>query len=118
MIFGSADFLNQISLFFMNMFLVILLLVALFFLGYLFFQWFKHRKRESYSLDFVTLLVRLPKDNEIKIDAAEQMFAGLYSLKKQGFFSFLQPEEMISFELVGLKEVIAFYVRCSKSIRD
>ncbi len=118
MIFGSADFLNQVSLFFMNMFLVILLLIALFFLGYLFFQWFKHRKRESYSLDFVTLLVRLPKDNEIKIDAAEQMFAGLHSLKKQGFFSFLQPEEMISFELVGLKEEIAFYVSCSKSIRD
>lgn len=43
---------------------------------YMVFQFFKHRKREQYALDFVTLMVRLPKDNEIKIDAAEQMFAG------------------------------------------
>ena len=87
-------------------------------MGYTFFQWFKHRKREDYSLDFVTLLVRLPKDNEIKIDAAEQMFAGLHSLKKYGLFSFLQPEELISFEIVGLKEEISFYVSCTKRIRD
>lgn len=118
MMFGSADFVNQVSLFFMNSLLVLVLGVALFFLGYLFFQWFKHRRREDYSLDFVTLLVRLPKDNEIKIDAAEQMFAGLHSLKKSGFFSFLEPEELISFELVGLKEEIGFYVSCSKKIRD
>jgi len=116
--FGSANFITQASLFFMNFFLVIILLIALSFLGYTFFQWFKHRKREDYSLDFVTLLVRLPKDNEIKIDAAEQMFAGLHSLKKYGLFSFLQPEELISFEIVGLKEEISFYVSCTKRIRD
>ncbi|NCN45631.1 MAG: hypothetical protein COU63_03790 [Candidatus Pacebacteria bacterium CG10_big_fil_rev_8_21_14_0_10_36_11] len=118
MTFGSANFITQASLFFMNFFLVIILLIALSFLGYTFFQWFKHRKREDYSLDFVTLLVRLPKDNEIKIDAAEQMFAGLHSLKKYGLFSFLQPEELISFEIVGLKEEISFYVSCTKRIRD
>lgn len=116
--FGSSEFITQASLFFMNLLLVIVLGVALFFLGYLFFQWLKHRRRENYSLDFVTLLVRLPKDNEIKIDAAEQMFAGLHSLKKSGAFSFLKPEELISFEIVGLKEEIAFYVSCSKKIRD
>jgi hypothetical protein len=116
--FGSSEFITQASLFFMNLLLIIILGVALFFLGYLFFQWLKHRRRENYSLDFVTLLVRLPKDNEIKIDAAEQMFAGLHSLKKSGMFSFLKPEELISFEIVGLKEEIAFYVSCSKKIRD
>ena len=118
MMFGSADFINQVSLFFMNFLLVGVLIVALAFLGYLFFQWFKHRKREGYSLDFVTLLVRLPKDNEIKIDAAEQMFAGLHSMKKSGFFSFLKPEELISFEIVALKEEISFYVSCTKKVRD
>ena len=116
--FGSADFITQVSLFFMNFLLIVVLGLALFFLGYLFFQWFKHRRREGYSLDFVTLMVRLPKDNEIKIDAAEQMFAGLHSLKKSGAFSFLQPEELISFEIVGLKEEITFYVSCTKKIRD
>lgn len=86
--------------------------------GFLFVIWLKNRKREWYALDFVTLKVRLPKDNEIKVDAAEQMFAGLHSLKKKGFFSWMQPEDTIAFEIVGLKENITFYVSCSKKIRD
>lgn len=32
------------------------------------------KKREQISLEMITLEVKLPKDNEIKIDAAEQMF--------------------------------------------
>lgn len=85
---------------------------------YMFFQWYKHRNREQYALDFVTLLVKLPKDNETKIDAAEQMFASLYSLKKTGFFSFLEAEDLFSFEVVAMKEDIAFYVNCPRKIRD
>ncbi len=85
---------------------------------YMFFQWLKHRKREEYALSFVTLLVKLPKDNEIKIDAAEQMFAGLYSLHKGGFFSRLKRQPIISFEIVALKEEIGFYVSCPREIQD
>lgn len=85
---------------------------------YMIFQWIKNRRQESYSLDFVTLLIRVPRDNEIKIDAAEQMFAGLYSLKKGGFWKFLKPEEILAFEIVALKESIGFYVSCPKKIRD
>jgi hypothetical protein len=118
MMFGSAAFVSNISAFFISMFLWLVAIAAGAVLGYVFLQWFKHRKREEYSLDFVTLLVRLPKDNEIKIDAAEQMFAGLYSLKHHGFFSFLKPEELISFEIVALKEEIAFYVSCPRKVRD
>lgn len=84
----------------------------------MFFQWYKHRNREQYALDFITLLVKLPKDNETKIDAAEQMFASLYSLKKTGFFSFLEAEDLFSFEIVAMKEDIAFYVNCPRKIRD
>lgn len=118
MMFGSADFIQRASLFFINFFLIIGLVFALCILAYLLFQWFKHRNRESYSLDFVTLMVRVPRDNEIKIDAAEQMFASLHSLKREGVFSFLQAEEMMSFEIVGLKEEITFYVSCPRRIRD
>lgn len=96
--------------------IVCLILVGIFL--YMLFQWFKHRRREEYALDFVTLLVRLPRENEIKIDAAEQMFASLYSLKKSGFFSFTEPEDVFSFEIVAMKEDIAFYVNCSRKIRD
>jgi hypothetical protein len=40
------------------------------------------KKREQLSLEMITLEVKLPKDNEIKVDAAEQMFAAFGSLKK------------------------------------
>lgn len=93
-----------------------LVIIAVFL--YMVFQWIKHWNRERYALDFVTLLVKLPKDNEIKIDAAEQMFAGLYSLKKSGWFAFMKPEDLVSFEIVALNEKISFYVSCSKSVQD
>lgn len=94
----------------------IILLVVIIIL--LFYQWFKNRRREDYALDFVTLLIRLPKDNEVKIDAAEQMFAALYTLKHGGWFSWTKPEDMFSFEIVGLKDDIAFYVNCPKKLQD
>ncbi len=100
----------------LGLFLLILVFMSGF--AYMFLQWLKHRKREDYALEFVTLLIRLPKENEIKIDAAEQMFAGLYSLKKVGMLSWTKHEEMFAFEIVALKEEISIYVSCPRSIRD
>ncbi len=98
--------------------LMLFLVALLVFFGYMFFQWLKHRRRESYALEFVTLLVRLPRDNEIKIDAAEQMFTGLYSLKKTGPLQFMRPEDIFSFEIVALQEKISFHINCPRNIRD
>ena len=102
----------------LSIFLLLLLAVALTFIFYLLALLIKNRHRESYALGFVTLLVKLPKANEIKIDAAEQMFASLYSLKNNGLFGYLKPEETIGFEIVGMKEDIAFYVTCPRRIKD
>ncbi|MBU0576042.1 type IV secretion system DNA-binding domain-containing protein [Patescibacteria group bacterium] len=110
--------LQQLMQWTINGVLILLLIALLVVFGYMFFQWFKHRRREDYSLDFVTLLVRLPRDNEIKIDAAEQMFTGLYSLKKSGPLKFLQPEDIFSFEIVALQEKIGLHVNCPRNIRD
>ncbi len=85
---------------------------------YMFLQWFKHRGRESYSLEFKVLKVLLPKDNEIKIDAAEQMFASLYSLKKSWPQSWFSSEDHFTFEIVALKESLAFYVTAPASLAD
>ncbi|MEN8253282.1 MAG: DUF87 domain-containing protein [Patescibacteria group bacterium] len=109
---------EQIISFTMSVVVLLIVLSILTVFVYMFFQWFKNRKREDYALDFVTLLVRLPKENEIKIDAAEQMFASLYSMKKTGWFAWAKPEDVISFEIVALKEDIAFYINCSKKVRD
>ncbi|MFH2085477.1 MAG: type IV secretion system DNA-binding domain-containing protein [bacterium] len=85
-------------------------ITGLFALGYAFLLWIRNRNREEYSLSFVTLEVVLPRDNEIKIDAAEQLFASLYSVKNEEWYSFLQSEHAVSFEIVGRKEDIRFYV--------
>jgi hypothetical protein len=114
----SQNLLANLNSLFVTVFLWIGLLVLIVLIVLLIASLIKNQRRENYVLNFVTLLVKLPKGNEIKIDAAEQMFAGLYSLKKEGFFSFLKPEDTISFEIVGMKEDIAFYVTCHKTIRD
>jgi len=99
------------------LFIGVVLLIGFFVYGFM--QWWKHRNREKYALDFVTLMIRVPRDNEIKIDAAEQMFAGLYSLKKSGFLAdYFSVEDYFAFEIVALKEEIAFYVSCPRNLRD
>jgi len=80
--------------------------------------WFRNRKREEYSLSFVTLQIALPRDNEIKIDAAEQMFASLYSIKNEAWYSFIMPEHAISFEIVARKEDIRFYVSVPRELME
>lgn len=110
--------LSQANVIVLRFFTIFILSAIVAFLIYLLGVFIKNRRREKYALNFVTLLVKLPKSNEIKIDAAEQMFAGLYSLKKVGALSFLEPEETIGFEIVGMKEDIAFYVTCPSQIQD
>src|SRR3989337_838643 len=56
--------------------------------------WIKYRDREKASLQYVLLQIKVPRGNEVKIDAAEQLFATLASLRKSGgmFSSFIpQP---------------------------
>lgn len=89
-----------------------------FVLIYLIVIYFRLKKREEISLEMLTLEVRMPKDNEIKIDAAEQMFASFSSLKKSGMFSFLEVDDVISFEIVGKPSDIRFYVSAPARIID
>jgi len=95
--------------------LAILVMVGL---GYVVVQFLRYRKREEYSLEFVLLEVQLPRDNEIKIDAAEQMFASLASLGTSGWKSWFKPQDHVTFELVATKEDIRFYVSCPDKLRD
>src|SRR3989338_9687698 len=80
--------------------------------------WYRNRDREEESLKSVLLQVAVPRDNEIKIDAAEQMFASLSSLHKSSRLSFLKRQPHISFELVGLPGDIRFYIHVPQKIRD
>lgn len=86
--------------------------------AYLFIFYARLRKRMQISLEMTTLEVQLTRDNEIKIDAAEQMFSSLGGIKKTGFFKFLEVEDVIAFEIVGRKGEIRFYVSAPNKLID
>ena len=105
------------SLGFLGLALLVLVVIAAA-VGWLWIIWMRNKNREERSLDFVLLQVAVPRDNEIKIDAAEQMFASLYSVYKGGVRTFLQPQDHFSLEIVATAEEIRFYVSCPKSLQD
>ncbi len=86
--------------------------------GYVLVFLMRLRKRMHVSLEMSTLEVQLTKDNEIKIDAAEQMFGSFAGLKKSGFFTFLEIEDVLAFEIVGKKGEIRFYVSAPNRLID
>src|SRR3989304_9935424 len=99
-------------------------LVSVFFLGVvvllliggilIFLQYLRFRNREDVSLNFVLLEIAVPRDNETKIDAAEQIFASLHSIKQGGFWQRFKAQQHLSFEIVAKKEDVRFYVSCHK----
>ena len=112
---NPSDFLSTIFtwLIFLCLFAGLIAAVA-----YWTFIKFKYRKREEKSLDSVLLEVAVPRDNEIKIDAAEQMFAALYSIRKSGWKQKFDIPETLSFEIVARKEDIRFFVWCPRKLQD
>jgi len=119
---GQIDVLSGFELFLQSLgFLalaILVLSVLAFIVGWVWTVWMRNKDREERSLDFVLLSVAVPRDNEVKIDAAEQMFSSLYSVYKSGTFSFLRPQDHISLEIVALPEQIKFYFSCPKSLQD
>jgi len=89
-----------------------------FLLGYMYVIYSRIKKREKISLEMITLEVKLPKENEIKIDAAEQMLSAFSSLKKSGMFSFMDVDDAIALEVVGRHADIRFYVSAPVRIKD
>jgi len=100
-------------------FLLGLGIVMLVGLGYVLVHWLKFKDREKRSLEFVVMQVAVPRDNEVKIDGAEQMFASLFSVKKSGgLLGFLKPQDHLCFEIVAKKEDIRFYVSVPEKLKD
>jgi len=77
---------------------------------YLLILYIRNRKRLDLAKYQTVLLVRLPKDNEIEVGAAEQLFSSFYGIKKSGFKSIFQPQDHISLEIVATEHNISFYI--------
>ncbi len=113
-----SEFIYQLKTFTISMVILIFVIAIAIFILYFIFQFFKNRQREKVSLDTVLLLVLMSKDNEIKIDAAEQMFSSLYSLYNSEFSRHFNIQPHISFEIMGKKNEISFYVAVPKKYQD
>ena len=83
-------------------------------LGIMILRFLRFKNREEVSLNFVLLEILVPRGNEVKIDVAEQMFAALYSIKRGGWKQKFKAQQHLSFEIVGKKEEIRFYVSCHR----
>jgi hypothetical protein len=87
-------------------------------LGYVWAIWYRNREREKHSLDSTLLQIALPRDNEIKIDAAEQLFNAFAGIKLSGRFQFFKYRPHISFEIVGMPGDIRFFIYTPNKYKD
>ncbi len=73
--------------------------------------------RNEKASDGVLMEVRVPKENEVEIGVAENMFANLYSIagKDDGLGKHFSVNNCVSFEMVGLPGEIRFFVHCPRS---
>lgn len=107
--------------FFMILVIMGLVLGFLAGLGMAILLWLRNREREVESLNSTLLQVTVPRDNEIKIDAAEQMFSSLAALRRvwgSDKLYFFKSQPHFSFEIVGLPGDIRFYVHVPNKYRD
>ena len=98
--------------------IMLIALAGLAVLGFILMLWYRYKDREEYSINSVLLEVSVPRGNETKIDAAEQMFSSLHTLYSGGWKRHFKPQDHLSFEVVALKEDIRFYISCSSDLRD
>ena len=86
---------------------------------YLVILWMKSKERYKKSIESTFLEVTLPRDNEIKIDAAEQLFASFTSIKhKNKLLSFWKIPDSIALEIVALPQEIKFYISVPNKLKD
>lgn len=85
---------------------------------YFIFTHIKHRNREEESIDSTLLQIAVHKNNEIKIDAMEQLFSALHSIKEGGWKQKYKTQPTMSFEIVAKKEDIRFYVWTPRKFKD
>ncbi len=80
--------------------------------------WYRNRHRDKYSSKTVLLQISVPRDNEIKIDAAEQLIGALHSIRKStGKFNRIM-QNSLSLEIVASHESIKFYMLVHQSQQD
>lgn len=112
---------QQINTVLMSLLVIVIVVILMGFLGWAFLMWWKWRDREEKSLKLLTLLVAVPQDNEVKIDAGEQIINSIASLYKSTKLKFLQSlvaQPSVSLEIIGTHDDIKFYISLPEKYRD
>ena len=76
---------------FMFLGVLVVTVIILSVVGFLLVLWIRWKDREKKSLKMINLLLSLPEDNEVKVDAMEQVISSLsnmYEKKKPKFLQF------------------------------
>jgi len=68
------------------------------------------------SPKLVAMLVKIGKDDESNFKSCDQLFAGIYGVKRRFWETILGLENRISFEIIAKKDEICFYVVCPERI--
>jgi hypothetical protein len=76
----------------------------------------RRRNERNYQFNLTFFQVRLPKENEIEVKAAEHMFSSLLSLRKSPLGAFFTGQYRISFEIISKESGISFYVAAPNEI--
>ena len=116
---NSIDIVSVMLTLFVSLLGLGLLAAAAFGGVYFFGIWSRAKARHKKSLETTLLEISLPRDNEIKIDAAEQLFSSFASLKApKGMMAFAKVGDSITFEIVAKPQDIRFYVGVPKKLQD
>src|SRR5260221_3654316 len=108
----------NLPLILLGVFLLAILIIVVAIAAFVIFIQYKNRNREERSLKSVLLEVAVSQGNDIKIDAMEQFFASLNSIKKGGWKQRYDVQPVVSFEIVARQEDIRFYIWTPKKLED
>jgi hypothetical protein len=115
---NAGSYLMSFGIFLLEL-VTVIVLVAIFLVAFL--LWLRNRKREWESLNSTLLQISVPRENETKIDAAEQLFSSIASIRQVWAFNklfFFRAQPHLSFEIVGLPGDIRFYVHVPNKYKD
>jgi hypothetical protein len=76
------------------------------------------KDREEMSLEFVLMQVAVPRENEVKIDAMEQMIGSLFAMGKAGGWMSTKVADHISLEVVATSSDIRFYIAAPEKLQE
>lgn len=112
---------NQVTHLITTLVIVIVLALIGILVGYIFLIWYRWKDREEKSLKLINLLVVVPQDNEVKIDAMEQIMTSFASMYKSTKIKFLQSfitQPSASLEIVGTHQDIRYYISIPEKFQD